>query len=134
MDIPLKRAEIVADMVYNNLRNGTPLPMGQVLKQAGFSKSTVLRPKAVTNTELFRKRMEKNRLETIKELEKARKQALKAMGMKIGKANYRDVVYGMDITTKNHQLLTGQATENVGMQGSLVILPSKDAEFEPDNG
>lgn len=48
-----------------------------------------------------------------------RNRAIKAMKGKISKAKYRDLVDAVDKLTKNHQLLTGNSTENIAVKPIL---------------
>ena len=130
---PINRAEQVADIVAENASFMRIEPISKIVARVGYPQSTVLQPSRVTSTEKFKARLELNAQKHAKIMSKRRLEALKLMYEKQGEAKYRDLVYGVDIMTKNERLITGQATENIGMQGSLVMIPSKDSEFkEPE--
>lgn len=130
LTVPLKRAEILADKLTENLASAHPDPLYKVIMASGFSESMAKKPAMATKSEVFRRRLELNAQKAAKIMSKRRAEALQLMLEKQGEAKYRDLAYGVDIMTKNERLISGQATENIGMQGSLVMIPSKDSEFQ----
>ena len=55
----------------------------------------------------------------VKKIEAERNRAINAMKGKISKAKYRDLTDAIDKLTKNHQLLTGKATEHIQVKPLL---------------
>ncbi len=134
-DIPIavNRAELLADRVAENARNGTHFSIGKVMKEVGYSDGTTLNPSKITVGDAYKRRLELQNQRTAKEMAKVRKQALKLMLEKADEAKYRDLAYSADIMTKNERLLTGQSTENNAVQGSIIVLPSSDTDLEQFN-
>ncbi len=84
----------------------------KAIRDAGFADITAKTPEKVFGSVALKPEVDK----VVAKLESLRERALQRMAKMSGKASYRDAVYGVDILTKNHQLLTGGKTENNGLQ------------------
>lgn len=107
-------AKKVAREVSETLRKGKRPVMGKIIRKAGYSKQTSLRPKNVTETKSYKDAIANDPF--VKAMIKERDAAIKAMVKKRGKAKYRDLVDGFDKFNKNIQLATGGKTDNTGLQ------------------
>lgn len=96
----------VAKEVSENLRKGKRVVMGKIMLKHGYSKTTSRKPKHVTKTKSFQKEMEP----ILRQIEKERQAILKRLPKVRAKAKYRDLIDGLDKTTKNIQLLQGKDT------------------------
>ncbi len=76
------------------------------MRKAGYSAKTARTPKKLTGTKAFKKAT----LPILKALEKEREAILKRLPKVRQKAKYRDLIDGLDKTTKNIQLLSGKDT------------------------
>ena len=100
-------AKAVAQEVLETVRRGLKVYKGRIIKKHGYSDSVSKKPKKVTETKSYKKeikpliiRLEEERDAIIEQLKKTR-----------NKAKYRDLIDGLDKTTKNIQLLSGKPTE-----------------------
>jgi len=105
-------ARLVAKEVSETIRNKKKVVLGKIIRKR-YSKSTSESPTIVTNTKSYKEAIEP----VISALEIERTEILKRMKKTRSKAKYRDLTYSLDIVTKNHQLLTGGKTENLGIEG-----------------
>lgn len=80
---------------------------GKALQKAGYSRSIQKNPHKVIQTKVFKKEI----APVVEQLKRERQRAIDYMIKKVKKATYRDLIDGMDKTTKNIQLLSGEATE-----------------------
>ena len=101
-----KQKRVVKETI-KNLNRDKPLNKGKILDKIGYKKNTVRTPEIVYNTEYVKRELSN----VIKELEKNRDLALKSLPNKLKKAQYNHAITGVDVLTKNIQLLSGQATE-----------------------
>jgi hypothetical protein len=105
-------AKQVAEEVLETVRKGKRPNLGKIIRKHGYSKTTSTVPSQVTKTKTYRavlspvvKLMERHRQRIMEELERK----------DLTKERYRDLMEGLDKITKNHQLLTGGETENIGV-------------------
>ena len=78
---------------------------------AGYTEKSAKNPKNLTESKAYRQALP----DIIERLKEERDRAIKQMGVKIGRAKYRDMVEAVDKLTKNIQLLSGGKTENEGL-------------------
>jgi hypothetical protein len=102
-------AKKVAIEVSENVRQGKLVKLGAIMRKNGYSKSTSKKPKRVTETKTFKTEM----APLIEQLEAERQAILKRLPKVRAKAKYRDLIDGLDKTTKNIQLLGGKDTGKV---------------------
>lgn len=88
---------------------------GDALVRAGYKKNTAKTPKKVTESKGFQEISEP----IIEQAKKERQEIMKSLPKVRGKAKYRDLMDGLDKTTKIIQLLTGGETE----RSKIVFMP-----------
>lgn len=101
-------AEAVAYEVLATIRAGKIPNKQEIQIRHGYSPTSARAMKA-TGTASYKKVMEP----VVKQLEETRRRAISMLAEKVDTASYRDLVYSVDKFTKNIQLLSGGATENV---------------------
>lgn len=107
-------AQEVAKEVLIKVRNGKRPNMQEIQQKYGYSKQSARAMKA-KRTETFKKITKP----IVEEMEKERNRLLQALASKdLTLERYRDLIDGVDKLTKNMQLLTGGATENVAVLAS----------------
>ena len=107
------KATTMATKVLENLRSKKPKTLGQIALESGYSKAMSTTPSQITRTKAY--------IEAIKpivpQIEAERQRVMNAMGKKdLKKEKYSVLLSGADILTKNIQLLSGKATENVAIK------------------
>lgn len=111
---PTLKQRRVIDLTKQELSKptGTKKSKAQIIREAGYSREVSEKPELV-----YESKAVKDQLSTfISTLEKKRQKSLNAItDEKLKRANARDNAYITDILTKNHQLLTGGATENIAI-------------------
>lgn len=102
-----ENAKAVAREVSENIRKGKRVILGKIIAKR-YSKSTSKAPQRVTETKSYKEAM----LPIVEQLEKERQRIISALTNKnLKKEKYRDLIDGLDKTTKNIQLLGGKSTE-----------------------
>src|SRR5205085_9341311 len=91
-----------------NVRKGTKVNLGKIVKKHGYSDSVAKHPDKVTQTKTYQEEVSPIVQVMIEEREAALAEAKK----KRGKANYRDLVDASAKLTKDIQLLSGGRTGN----------------------
>lgn len=104
-----ENAKAVAKEVIKTLGKSRKVSISKIALKKGYSKTTAKTPKNITNTKSYQNEIRP----LIVRLEEARNRAVELLETKEGKAKYRDLMDGIDKLTKNIQLLSGKATENV---------------------
>jgi hypothetical protein len=102
-------AKNVAKEIAESVGKGKKIVMGAIMRKHGYSKKTSETPKRVTETKTFKNEM----LPIVEALEKEREAILKRLPKVRAKAKYRDLIDGLDKTTKNIQLLGGKDTGKI---------------------
>ena len=115
----LKRESIVAREVAKEVlatigRGQIPVVKEIALKK-GYKPSVAKNPQQIKKASSYQDTIKEGQHDLVKALEKERNAILKRMEKTRNKAKYRDLTYSLDVVTKNHQLLTGGSTENVGL-------------------
>lgn len=111
---PIKRLETIKQqrllsLISENLgkRGGDVKTMTEIMLIAGYKYSTA-------NQQTRTLKGIKKKLEPIVEqMKKQRQEMIKRLDTTISKAGFRDLVSGIDVMTKNIELLSGGATESV---------------------
>lgn len=114
-------AEAVAHEVLATIRSGKIPNKQKIQMKHGYSSASARAMKA-TRTASYKRVMEP----VVQQLEEARQRAIERLAETIGEASYRDLVVGIDRFTKNIQLLSGGATENV----AVGVKSLSDAELQ----
>ena len=104
-------AEQVGYDVLESVRRGKRPNLGKIILKRGYALTTSTVPSQVTKTKSYQGVIKP----FVEQLEIERNRAIAAMKGKISKAKYRDLTDAIDKLTKNHQLLTGGATQNIAM-------------------
>lgn len=106
-------AQKVAQDVMKAVRKGQKVVLGKIIEKR-YSKSVSKSPTKVTETKSYKDEMRP----IVEQLEVERQAIIKRLSHVRNKAKYRDLIDGLDKTTKNIQLLTGGKTENIGIEAS----------------
>lgn len=117
--MPTPKQEKLIKLVSENLRiSGNTKSLGELMLEAGYSKSMSKTPSQVFESETIKEGIE----DFVKMLDDKRRLAITHINKKkMEKSSARDLAYITDVFTKNHQLLTGKATEMV----KTIALPSE---------
>ncbi len=109
-------ATAVAHEVLEIVRKGQKVKYGSLLKKHGYSQSVSESPTKVTETKSFLDVVNP----ALKKIENIRMKSLQALEKKdMRKEKYRDLVTGVDVLTRNAQLLGGKATDNVAINVTI---------------
>lgn len=105
-------AKQVAKDVQKAIVTGEKVILGEIVEKRGYSPSTVINPKRVTNTHSYKEEM----YDFVKELTKQRDRALKALANKdLSLEEVKTLTNAVDTLNKNVQLASGGNTENIGI-------------------
>lgn len=104
-------AEAVAKEVVQTIRKGKKVVLGKIIEKR-YSKSVSKSPTKVTETKSYKNVMKP----IVEQLEIERQAIIDRLSKVRSKAKYRDLIDGLDKTTKNIQLLNGGKTSNEGIQ------------------
>lgn len=104
-------AKQVAQEVLETLGKGEKPNLGKIARRKGYSDNTADNPKNITETKSYKEEVRP----LVEQLEAERQAVVTRLMVVRDKASYRDLIDGLDKITKNIQLLTGRATENIGM-------------------
>lgn len=116
-------AEQVAMEVSENIRKDKPVNLGKIIAKR-YAKSTSLKPKLVTSTKSYQRVIEP----VVKDWIRERNRLTKALMEKdLTKLQYRDGMDAIDKFTKNIQLLSGGATENIAVKPLATLDDLKGA-------
>lgn len=83
-----------------------------MLLEAGYSPKSAHNAELILSSETIQAELARRTALTVKRLEDSRDMALSELSHKIKKAPYNHLMNGIDITTRNIQLLSGKSTEN----------------------
>lgn len=116
-------AQEVAKEVLENVRKGKRPNLGKIIKSKGYAETTSTVPTQVTNTKSYQDVIRP----FVEQLEQERQRAIRALSNKnLDEERYKDLVDAIDKLTKNHQLLSGGATENVKVSGVEISVRKND--------
>ena len=101
-----ENAKAVAQDVIKKVSKGEKIVMGKIIKKHGYSDGISKQPERVKKTNSYQKVMKP----LLARLEEERDEIIKRLKVTRNKAKYRDLIDGLDKTTKNIQLLSGGAT------------------------
>jgi len=101
------RQQKVVKRTIEELAKNKPLNKGKILEDIGYTKNTAKTPSAIYNGQYVKSELDN----VIKAMEKNRNEAIKSLKSKLGKAQYNHAIQGIDVLTKNIELLSGRATE-----------------------
>lgn len=109
--------QIVARKISESIRAGKRINKGQILRDAGYSKSTSEKPALVTETKAYKEAVKP----FLEKLEAERDRIIAAIATKnLDDEKHNDLVRSLDTVTKNVQLLSGKETERTGVTIELV--------------
>ncbi len=100
-------ARNVALEVLETVRKGKKVKLGKIIKNNGYAETTSTVPSQVTNTKSYKTVVKP----IVDLLEIERRAIIKRLPKVRSKAKYRDLIDGLDKTTKNIQLLNGGVTD-----------------------
>ncbi len=106
-------AENVGKEVLETLGKGKKVILGEIIKKNGYAQNTADNPKNVTETESYKKVVRPLAEGISKEIEKIKEEMATR---DITLERYETLANVMDKLVKNHQLLTGGATENIAVK------------------
>lgn len=115
-------AAAVAHEVIEKVRKGEKVAISKIALKHGYKPSVAKKPNKITNTRAYQEAISP----LLQEIDEARMRAIRLLKKREAKANYRDLVYGADVLTKNHQLLSGKSTSNV----AIAIRELDDADLQ----
>jgi len=99
-------------------RKGNTKTLGEIMIEAGYSEESAKNPKLFLDSPVIKEGID----DFVKLLDDKRRLAITHITKKkLEKSSARDNAYIADVFTKNHQLLTGKATEMV----KTIALPSE---------
>lgn len=123
-------AQEVAKEVIEKVRNGERPNLGDIIESKGYSKSTSTIPAKVTRTKSYQAVM----FPVVKALELERQRIIKALANKdLEKERYKDLIDGLDKVTKNHQLLSGGATDRIVIPISNIFEDVQNSNQHKEN-
>ncbi len=104
-----KQEKLVKLLIENYGAQGTTKSLAELMIEAGYSPESAKNPKLIIEGEGVQEGIK----DTVKSLEKLRENAIiELQARDLSEEPMRDVVKAVDTYTKNHQLLSGGATEN----------------------
>ncbi len=110
----------VAKEVIERVNRGEKVNLKEIQVRKGYSLSSAIAHKAV-KTKSYQSLV----LPVVSQLEEIRQKTLNALSKKdLDQEKYRDLIVGVDTLTKNTQLLSGKATENVS--SNVIVYGSDD--------
>lgn len=117
--MPTPKQEKLIQLLVENLgKRGNTKTLGELILLAGYSEAMAKNPYQILESETIQEGIE----DFVDGLDKLRKKALKHITkQKLEKSSAKDLTQIADLATKNHQLLTGKATEMV----KTIALPSE---------
>lgn len=101
-----ENAKAVALEVSETIRKGEKVVLGKIIRKR-YSQSTSESPQIVTTTKSYQAVMKP----IVEQLEAEREAIIARLRVTRNKAKYRDLIDGLDKTTKNIQLLSGEPTD-----------------------
>lgn len=143
---PTEKQKKLLKIIFANIgAKGTTRTMKEMIREAGYKESMASNPQQVLQSEFLRTKVDS----FVKQLDDKRRMAITYLTeKKLDESKGRDVAQIIDILTKNHQLLSGGATERVNLYNwgeygeSNNIQPKEvdetitrgDGEMESDSG
>ncbi len=122
--MPTEKQKKVIKKTLENIGNKKPTNRGKILNESGYSKSMADNPKIIYESKAIKKGLEP----LIKQLEEERNAIILELKKKRNKAMYNHLISGLDILTKNIQLLSGEATtrEEIKLDDDLMDKIAKE--------
>jgi hypothetical protein len=126
--MPSENAKAVAEEVLATLGKGGKVSVSAIARRKGYSRSVAKNPKQITTTKSFQDVIRP----VVDRLIEERDRAIALLADRAPAANYRDLNDAIDKLTKNIQLLSGGATENIAAK--VVYLPERKEHdrMDPD--
>lgn len=108
-----KQEKLIKLLLDNMGEIGETKTLGSLLKEAGYSESIQRNPYLILQSDVIQEAISP----VVKDLEELRNKCLNELKARdFEDEPMRDVVKAIDVFTKNHQLLTGNSTENNDIQ------------------
>ena len=103
--------------MLNKVKKGELIKMNEIMKDVGYSPATCKHPEKVTETKTYKENAPRLIEGIAPEIERIKR----AMARKnLDNEEYKVLVASLDVLTKNHQLLSGAATER-----RVFVIPSE---------
>ena len=118
-------AQNVAKEVLEKLGKGEKISLGEIARKNGYALSTADNPRNITETESYQRVLRP----VLTQLESERQAILDRLPEVREKAKYRDLVEGLDKISKNIQLLSGGATENIAVAGVDISIRQDESKL-----
>lgn len=119
-------AELVAKEVIKKVAKGGKINMAEIIRDKGYSEAVAHTPQKVTEQPAYKAIM----IPALQRMEKIRDKVLKALDNKdMNLEDSRVLKELLDSTTKNIQLLSGKATENVSSTINIVRYDERPLEL-----
>lgn len=117
-----KQEKLITLLLENLGREGKTKSLGEMILEAGYSETMAKNPYQILESETIKEGLS----DVVADLELLRKNALNELKARnLENEPMRDVVKAIDTYTKNHQLLTGGATDR-NDQPLMVKIIGKD--------
>lgn len=114
----IRQTKLIKLLMENYGKKGETKPLGEIMIEAGYSEESAKNPKLFLDSPVIKEGID----DFVKMLDDKRRLAITHITKKkLEKSSARDNAYIADVFTKNHQLLTGKATEMV----KTIALPSE---------
>ena len=111
-----KQDKLIDIVVDNALQKNKTKSKKNMLLEAGYTPVSAKNPELILDSSKIQAELQIRTAKTIKKMEEMRALTIAQIPKKINKAPYNHLVNGVDIFTKNIQLLSGKATENKAIQ------------------
>ncbi len=109
-----KQEKLIKLLSENSLNEGETKTLETMLLEAGYTQETALSASHIVNSPTIQDALAEVNGDFAEELDKKRRLAMKHLTeKKLEVTNAKDLSQIADTLTKNHQLLTGKATEKV---------------------
>lgn len=107
-----ENARAVAYKVVDKVRKGEVVSVGKIMREQGYSEYISQQPNRVTSQQVYKDIVNP----VVEQMNRIRSKALDALEKKdMRKEKMPVLLAGVEVMTKNSQLLGGKATENVGV-------------------
>ncbi len=110
-------ARAVAKEVLETIGSGKKPSLRKIARKHGYAPTSADNPKQITETKSYQEVMKP----LVQRLEDERNAIMAALEEKRPKAQYHQLIDGLDKVTKNIQLLTGGATENMKVIAAVEV-------------
>lgn len=112
-----KQEKLIKLLMENYGAKKNTKPLGELMLEAGYSEASAKNPKLIIESEEIQNGIS----EFVSMLDDKRRMAIvKLTDDKLEKSSAKDLASIVDVLTKNHQLLTGGETDNLGVKTIII--------------